>query len=96
MATQPVQPVCSFHKYGHCKFQKKYRKMHNDKICETFECDPRMCTLRHPKVCNFYRDYNYCKFAEFCSFSHNIKNNDAFEKEMVDMKKAGVNILPNS
>ena len=22
MATQPVKPVCSFHKYGHCKAEE--------------------------------------------------------------------------
>ena len=43
----------------------------------------------HPKVCSFYRDYNYCKFAEYCSFSHNIRHysNDALEKEIVDIRK---------
>ena len=63
--------------------------MHNDIICESFECDPRKCNLRHPKVCSFYRDYNYCKFLEYCSFSHNIRNdnNDALEKEIVEIRK---------
>ena len=88
MATQPPQPVCSFNKYGHCKFQKKCRKMHEDKIYESLECEPRKCNLRHPKVCSFYRDYKFCKFAEYCSFSHNIhKNfNDGLEKEISDIK----------
>ena len=39
--------VCSFNKYGHCKFQKKCRKMHEDKIYESLECEPRKCNLRH-------------------------------------------------
>ena len=90
MASKTPQPVCSFNKYGHCKFQKKCRKMHEDKICESLECEPRNCSLRHPKVCSFYRDYKFCKFAEYCSFSHNIHSNhsnEALEKEISDIKK---------
>ena len=88
MATQPSQSVCYFNKYGHCKFQKKCRKMHIDKICESLECEPRKCTLRHPKVCSFYRDYRFCKFSEYCSFSHNTRNNlnDGLEKEISEIK----------
>jgi hypothetical protein len=90
MATQTPQPVCSFNKYGHCKFQKKCRKMHVEEICESLECEQRKCSLRHPKLCSFYRDYKFCKFAEYCSFSHNIHNNhsnEALEKEISDIKK---------
>ena len=86
MATQPPQSVCSFNKFGHCKFQKKCRKMHNDKVCERLECDPRKCSLRHPKLCSFYSDYKFCKFAEYCSFSHNIHNNSN-SNDISDIKK---------
>ena len=58
-------------------------------ICESLECEVRNYTLRHPKVYSFFRDYNYCKFAGFCSFSHSIRNhsNDALKKEIEDIKK---------
>ena len=26
--------------------------------------------MRHPRVCNFFRDYKRCKFGEWCSFEH--------------------------
>ena len=63
--------------------------MHTTEICDVLECEVRNCNLRHPKVCSFYKDYNYCKFAEFCSFSHKICNNsnDALEKEIEDIQK---------
>ena len=63
--------------------------MHHNDICETLECDIKVCNSRHPKVCSFYRDYKFCKFAEYCSFSHNVNNfsNGAVEKEIEDIKK---------
>ena len=84
-----TQPVCLFNKFGHCKFQKKCRKMHIIEVCGILDCEVRNCKLRHPKVYSFYRDYSYCKFSEFCSFSHNIGNhsNDALEKEIKDIQK---------
>ena len=63
--------------------------MHVEKICGTTQCVPKTCNLRHPKVCSFYRDYKNCKFAGYCSFSHNIHNylNDALEKDINDVNK---------
>ena len=93
MATQN-QPVCSFNKFGHCKFQKKCRKMHISELCETTGCDVKACNLRHPKLCSFFRDYKYCKFFDDCSFSHKIHENlnDALEKEIDDIKE-NLNLL---
>ena len=84
-----TQHVCSFNKFGHCKFQKKCRKMHINDICESLVCDIKVCNLRHPKVCSFYRDYKFCKFTEYCSFSHNVhhSSNDALEKEVKEIEK---------
>ena len=92
-----AQPVCLFYKFGHCKFQKKCRKMHIEEKCENLECNVKECTLRHPKVCSFLRDYKFCKFSEYCSFSHSIQNNsnDAFEKEIDEIKKQ-IDILKES
>jgi hypothetical protein len=71
--------------------------MHEDKICESFECEPRKCKLGHPKVCSFFRNYKFCKFAEYCSFSHNICNNsnDGLEKEISDIKRDKENEYDN-
>ena len=42
------------------------------KICEKFDCEIRECHLRHPKICKAYRDLGFCKFSEWCKFSHNV------------------------
>jgi hypothetical protein len=52
-----TQPVCLFNKFGHCKFQKKCKKMHIIEVCGILDCEVRNCKLRHPKVCSFYRDF---------------------------------------
>ena len=70
--------------------------MHIDDVCETFQCETKECNLRHPKICSFYRDYGFCKFAEYCSFSHNVhKTNDALENEIRDIKKELVSLKEN-
>ena len=48
------------------------------RICEKLDCEIRECHLRHPKICKFYRDLGFCKFSEWCKFSHNV------EKETID------------
>ena len=64
------QNVCRYHKFGHCKFSEKCRLMHINEICGNHECNIKLCNLRHPRVCNFFRDYNRCKFGQWCSFKH--------------------------
>ena len=54
--------------------------------------------MRHPRVCNFYRDYRRCKFGKWCSFRHdesdfeklkreNLKSVEAMLKEKADLAK---------
>ena len=83
-----TQPVCSFYKFGPCKFQKKCRKMHVEEKCENLEYNAKECTLRHPKICRFLRDNKYCKFSEYCSFSHNVQNvsDEALENEVNNIR----------
>ena len=64
------QNVCRYNKYGHCKFAAKCRFMHVNETCEKPNCEIKKCDLRHPRICNFYRDYKRCKFGEYCSFEH--------------------------
>ena len=56
------------------------RKQHINKKCENPSCDRKACTLRHPKICKFFRENGFCKFGEYCKFKH-------FEKENLDRYK---------
>ena len=78
--------VCDFNKYGFCKFKSTCRKPHIMEICSKNDCEIRVCSLRHPKLCRYFREIGYCKFGEWCLFKHGngVKMNIALEN--VDSK----------
>ena len=75
--------VCSFNKFGFCKFGSTCRKQHVSEKCSTKNCEVQRCSLRHPKTCRYYRDYGNCKFGEWCFFNHIIP----VSKEMGEIQK---------
>ena len=70
-----TQNVCKYNKYGYCRYKDKCRKLHVDEICDNISCDRKECLKRHPKNCKFFRDFNYCKFGEWCKFVHIVQEN---------------------
>ena len=69
-----AQTICRYFKFRFCKYLKKCLFQHVREICENNECDVKSCSLRHPKICSFFRDYNRCKFVEWCLFKYVDKN----------------------
>ena len=61
--------------------------MHNNEICENPECEIKSCNLRHPRVCNYFRDYKRCKFGEWCSFRHEENENKKTSDRMSEIEK---------
>ena len=82
-----TQSVCSFYKFGFCKFQEVCRRQHLKEICVAAACDGKKCIQRHPKVCKFLRNYGYCKFGEWCLFSHIVKKDPEVEKLKAENKE---------
>ena len=85
-----TQSVCRFYKFGFCKFTEVCRKQHVKELCVALDCDGKKCMQRHPKVCKFLRNYGYCKFGEWCLFSHTVKKDPEVEKlkaENIEIKK---------
>ena len=82
-----TQNVCSFNKYGFCRYQERCRKYHEKNLCENAKCVVRECVLRHPKFCKYLRDYGHCKFGEWCFFSHklSIKNYNIDNDEIKEL-----------
>ena len=76
------QNVCRYNKFGYCKFSEKCRMMHISEICTNTSCEIQNCNLRHPKMCKFFREYNRCKFGEWCYFLHTENKN--VEKKIID------------
>ena len=79
-----TQNTCFFNKYGFCKYLDKCRRYHENKKCEKLDCEIRDCPLRHPKVCRFFRDFRFCKFGEWCKFSHEVLRNASSSNEEIE------------
>ena len=88
------QNVCRYYKFGHCKFADKCRQFHVSEECENSYCDIISFNLRHPRPCNFFRDYKRCKFSEWCSYKH-IENNDSNEVSYKEMLEKLANLSEN-
>ena len=82
MAAQNVTNVCLYFKFGYCKHKDCCRKKHVKEVCDTKACEISTCSLRHPKICKFYREYGQCKFNP-CLFRHvdTIIDIDALKRE---------------
>ena len=62
--------VCQYYKFGHCKFWTLCHRQHIIEVCEDINCEISDCIKRHPRQCKFFREYNRCKFLDFCSYAH--------------------------
>ena len=80
------QNVCSFNKYGFCKFKLNCRKQHIMEKCSKTNCEIHSCSSRHPRTCRYYRDIGYCKFGEFCLFNHDKRSNCLEESHKISKK----------
>ena len=82
MAAQNVKNVCLYFKFGYCKHKECCRKQHVKEVCDNKACEVSTCSLRHPKICKFYREYGQCKFQP-CMFRHvdTIIDFDALKNE---------------
>ena len=84
-----AQNVCRYNKFGHCKYSEKCKFLHISEKCQNNSCEIKSCKLRHPRVCNYFRDYKRCKFGEWCSFEHvdtEMKDREIVEK-IVNLEK---------
>ena len=54
------------------------RYKHIEEVCSDQSCSVFKCEKRHPKICNFQREFGRCKFTTYCKYSHK-KQNDISE-----------------
>ena len=95
--------VCQHNKYGFCKYKENCKFRHVAEICEVENCDVESCLQRHPRQCRFYREFERCKFSEYCLFSHTRapkKKNDELETvkarmEMLEKKSVEMTSVLN-
>ena len=72
-----VETISQFNKYCFCKFRVNCGRYHENQICEIENCEISKCSKRHPRQCIFYEQYRRCKFGDFCSYSHEVKELEA-------------------
>ena len=65
--------VCMYFKYGYCRYQEKCRLQHIKEVCQDKLCEKRCCPKRHPRICRYHLEFNFCKFGSFCLYLHPIK-----------------------
>ena len=94
-----LQEICKFNQRGFCKFGIRCNKYHENDKCLDRRCTGSECKKRHPKVCRYFAEYNFCKFDNDCAFSH-VKTVKIKEIELAleDLKnmKAEIDVLKNS
>ena len=64
--------VCRHYQTGFCKFGESCRKQHVKEICQMNNCNLKICTQRHPKVCKYFKHHQLCKFGDSCCYRHDI------------------------
>ena len=64
---------CRYFNKGYCKYLKKCRYFHSNKVCkkhlENLRCTGKGCRERHPKMCKWYQKEIGCKRID-CEFLH--------------------------
>ena len=78
--------VCRFNQFGFCKFRNSFFRKHVKSICENVRCLKSDCELRHPIMCRYFSQYNYCKFGEYCKFKHGEFRSSEIDKEIEKLK----------
>ena len=68
------ESICSYNKFGHCKYKETCMYRHEKTKCEKVNCEIEKCSHRHPRDCRFFLQFGRCKFGDYCSFNHSILN----------------------
>ena len=61
--------------YGYCYYGDYCQFRHVDEICDDKNCNVFDCERRHPRICNYFRNFQRCKFTTYCSYKHEKLNN---------------------
>ena len=59
------------------------RYKHIEEVCSDQSCSVFNCEKRHPKICNFQREFGRCKFTTYCKYSHNKQTDVAVNSDKI-------------
>ena len=71
LADNDSSPICKHFQTGFCKFWDQCRRRHEAGVCKSLNCSSKTCKMRHPKMCKFFAQNQFCKFGENCCYRHN-------------------------
>ena len=76
--------ICQHYNYGYCKFQKHFKKIHEEGQCDALAGCKEIKTFnkRHPKVCKRLSRQKFCKFGMDCAYLH--VHSEVSEQETVE------------
>ena len=80
-----MDSICSYFKFGHCKFGILCRKRHIETQCDSVDCSLNVCEKRHPKLCKYFQNYGRCKFMP-CFYKH-VEASKIEESRIEDLEK---------
>ena len=85
--------ICSFDKFGFCKYGVRCRKKHADLRCEDKSCEIFNCNKRHPKQCRYYKEFKRCKYNEYCRFDHKENAEGQRSDKMLETRLLNIETL---
>ena len=62
------------------------RYKHVDEICVDKNCSVFQCERRHPRIFNYYREYQRCKFTTFCRYKHENLDNENEKINQIEIR----------
>ena len=88
------EKICSYFKYGYCKYKEECRKQHNKEICELgSSCEnSKVCPRRHPKFCQKLSLEGFCRHGDKCAYNHNKLTYQNITNDKNDIKVMKVKI----
>ena len=84
------QQICRYNKYGFCKYGDKSHFRHGNVMCVNKTCTVFQCELRHPVVCNYFRNFKRCKFSN-CAYKHENVNDVKGTNEKIETIQTKLN-----
>ena len=76
--------ICTYNKFGFCKFRKECKMIHFKEECKELEkCNNiKTCRKRHPRHCKKYAS-GQCMFKKDCAYTHQEPVKNLEQTEMV-------------
>ena len=86
--TQNMISVCKYYQTGYCRNASHCTQLHLKIICIKKIFRDKSCINRHPKICQYFEKYNFCRYRDQCSYTNAeiIAKLNTCEENDIDIK----------